>query len=242
MRVGLFDSGVGGLTVLKALRDKYPNNEYIYYGDTFNLPYGIKSKDELEKLSSYNIEFLLNHSVDAIIIACGTISSNCLSFLRKRYSVPIYDIVSPVIKHLNESSYQNICVIATSATIGSHVFRKNVSKNIIEIETPKLVPLIEKNTLQGINQILDEYLSKYRDNIDAIVLGCTHYPIIKSEVEKYFGNRIHVIDMSEYLLPLFSDGDNSSIELYFSKVDQNVIDNVEKILGNSYKIKEERFY
>ena len=95
MRVGLFDSGIGGLTVLKTLKEKYPHNDYIYYGDTLNIPYGNKSKEELLKLSKNNIEFLLNKKVDIIIIACGTISSIFINELIKLYNIPIYSIINP---------------------------------------------------------------------------------------------------------------------------------------------------
>ena len=107
MRIGLFDSGVGGLTVLKTLINKYPNNEYIYYGDTLNVPYGNKSKEELLKLSRHNIEFLLSKKVDMIIIACGTVSSNCLTELKKEYRIPIYSIIEPTINYLNNSKSLN---------------------------------------------------------------------------------------------------------------------------------------
>ena len=99
MRIGLFDSGVGGLTVLKKLIAKYPHNEYIYYGDTLNIPYGDKTKEELLALAIKNTKFLLNKEVDMIIIACGTVSSNCLKELKVKYSdIPILSIVEPAIE------------------------------------------------------------------------------------------------------------------------------------------------
>ena len=135
MRVGVFDSGIGGLTVLKNIYKHYPNNEYIYFGDTLNLPYGNKTKEELNNLSSLDIEFLLSKKVDMIIIACGTISSNCIDYLKNKYNIPIYDIISPTINYLNNSNYQNIGVIATNATINSHIFKNNVNKEIdVEIK------------------------------------------------------------------------------------------------------------
>ena len=111
MRVGVFDSGIGGLTVLKTLIDKYPKNDYIYYGDTLNLPYGSKTKEELLELSKNDVEFLLSKNVDIIIIACGTVSSNCLTYLKDNYSIPIYDIISPTIKYLNKLNINNLYVL-----------------------------------------------------------------------------------------------------------------------------------
>ena len=135
MKVGIFDSGIGGLTVLKQLINKYPNNEYIYYGDTLNLPYGNKTKEQLIKLSDKDVQFLISKNVDIIIIACGTVSSNCLDYLKNKYNIPIYDIISPTIDYLNKSNYQNIGIIATNRTIDSHIFKNNINKNIYEINT-----------------------------------------------------------------------------------------------------------
>jgi len=104
MKVGIFDSGIGGLTVLKNLYKHYPNNEYIYFGDTLNLPYGTKTKEELKKLASNDVDFLLDKNVDIIIIACGTVSSNCINYLNHKYNIPIYDIISPTINYLNNSN------------------------------------------------------------------------------------------------------------------------------------------
>ena len=231
MRVGLFDSGVGGLTVLKTLIEKYPYNEYIYYGDTLNIPYGNKNKDELLKLSRNNINFLISKNVDIIIIACGTVSSNCLNELKKEYDIPILSIIEPTLEYLNKSDYKNIGVIATNATINSHIFNNNVKKNVYEIATPKLVPLIEDNELTNINDILHEYLDRYRDIIDVLVLGCTHYPIIKKDIHNVIGDDVVIIDMSK-LITLSNNG-KRDVKIYFSKINDIIIDNTVRIIGNS---------
>lgn len=228
MKVGIFDSGIGGLTVLKTLLEKYPNNEYIYYGDTKNLPYGNKHIDELHRLSSKIIDFLISKKVDIIIIACGTISSNCLDYLKNKYKIPIYDIINPIINYLNNSNYQNIGIIATSNTINSHYFKTHLHKNTYEIETPKLVPLIESNNLSNLENVLNEYLLSYKDKIDTLVLGCTHYPIIKENINKYFNYQIPILDMSEYLS--LSNDHINKLELYFSKLDKTIINNTKNIL------------
>lgn len=231
MRVGLFDSGVGGLTVLKTLIEKYPFNEYIYYGDTLNIPYGNKNNDELLKLSRNNINFLISKNVDIIIIACGTVSSNCLNELKKEYDIPILSIIEPTLEFLKKSDYKNIGVIATNATINSHIFSENVKKNVYEIATPKLVPLIENNELTNINDILHEYLDRYRDIIDVLVLGCTHYPIIKKDIHNVIGDDVVIIDMSK-LITLSNNG-KRDVKIYFSKINDNIIDNTVRIIGNS---------
>lgn len=231
MRVGLFDSGIGGLTVLKTLRNRYPHNDYIYYGDTLNVPYGDKTKDELLSLSIQNIDFLLSKKVDIIIIACGTVSSNCLKELKEIYNIPIYGIAIPTINYINQSNFNNICVIATFATINSHIFKNNINRKVYEIETPKLVPLIENNDLSNIETILSEYLNPYIDKIDLLVLGCTHYPIIKKNIKNIINKNITILDMSTLIdIP---DNGTGTLSIYFSKLNNRIINNTKTILNDS---------
>ena len=235
MRIGLFDSGLGGLTVLKTLLKKYPNNEYVYYGDTLNIPYGDKTKEELIILAKKNVDFLLSKNVDMIIVACGTVSSNCLDILKETYNIPIISILEPTIDYLNNSNYQNILVMATHATINSHIFKNNINKNIYELETPKLVPMIENNNLLDIDKVLHEYLDNYLNNIDVLVLGCTHYPIIKDYIKSVVGEHTNILDMSD-LIKIDNNG-NRSLEIYFSKIDDKIITNTKNILEiNDLKI------
>lgn len=227
MRIGLFDSGVGGLTVLKTLLKKYPNNEYIYYGDTLNIPYGDKSKEELLELARDNTKFLLTKNVEMIIVACGTVSSNCLDILKKENDIPIYSILDTTIDYLNNSTYENILVMATHATINSHIFKKNVKKNIYELETPKLVPMIENGDYTDLNKTLHSYLDGYKNKVDALVLGCTHYPIIKDEIKKIIN--ADLVDMSDYI-KINNDG-STSLKIFFSKIDDKIINNTKTILN-----------
>lgn len=230
MRIGIFDSGIGGLTVLKSIINHHPNNEYIYYGDTLNLPYGNKTISKLRELSCNDIEFLISKKVDIIIIACGTVSSNCLNYLKSKYQIPIYDIITPTIEYLNNSNYHNIGIIATERTIDSHIFKNNINKNIYEIKTPELVPLIESNNLDNLDNIIDNYLKNYKNKIDLLVLGCTHYPIIKNKLEKYFKNKIEILDMSKLLLNRISEDHIQSVTIYFSSLSEILIENTKRIL------------
>ena len=123
MRIGLFDSGVGGLNVLKEFIKKYPNNTYYYYGDTKNVPYGDKDKETLLKLSTNIIRFFEQKQVDLIVIACGTISASCYNELKKITNIKIIDIITPVISYLTSLKEKNISVFATKRTIESHIFK-----------------------------------------------------------------------------------------------------------------------
>ena len=233
MKIGLFDSGIGGLNVLKELLDKYPNNTYYYFGDNINIPYGTKTKYELTILSSKIIDFLILKEVDLIIIACGTISSNIYFDLKQKYNIPIYDIISPTIEYLNNSNYQKIGVLATEMTVKSQIFNQ-INKEIYQIPCPKLVPLIEDNL--DYTDVLAEYL-KQLPKVDTIVLGCTHYPVF----EKYL-NKLNykTINMGKVLCEKLNLKNNKElkIRLYFSKVDHNLITNIDKIIKYDYQLEE----
>lgn len=228
MRVGVFDSGVGGLTVLKKLIEKYPKNDYIYFGDTKNVPYGEKNKNELFDLSSKIVEFFIENNIDLIVIACGTISSNCYTELKNKYSIPIIDIISPTIKYVTMNNYDNIGVIATTRTIDSHIFR-NLLKDITVYEEAcsEFVNLIENDLYDEID--IDKHLSKI--DSDTIILGCTHYPLIKDKIKR------NCIDMADNIVLPDNNG-NSLRVLYFSKLDDKVIKNVNKIINKDIIIRE----
>lgn len=155
MKIGVFDSGIGGLTVLKELVSSYPNNEYIYIGDTKNIPYGNKTKEELLNLSIKIIDYFISIKVDKIIIACGTISSNISNLLKQKYTVDIIDIISPTINYLKNNKYNNIGVLATKMTVNSKIFSTKLhNKKVIEVECPKLVPAIESKDENKIDNYL----------------------------------------------------------------------------------------
>ena len=223
MKIGIFDSGVGGLTVLKELL-KY-KNEYYYYGDNINIPYGTKSKYELQILSSKIIEFLLSKDVDMIIIACGTVSSNIYEYLKNKYDVPIYDIISPTLEYLKDKTY---FTFATPMTCKSKIFNN-------AIECPLLVPLIENG--KDVCKPLKEYLNNIPFNSN-VVLGCTHYPILTNEINKIRPD-LKLINMGKILSDKLNlKSDKLKVRLYFSKVDHNLINNIEKIINVDYQLEE----
>ena len=233
MRIGVFDSGLGGVNVLSCLIKKYPNNEYIYFGDTKNLPYGDKTKEELLKLSSEAIDFLLTKNVDIIIIACGTISSICYNDIKSKYTIPIYDIISPTINYLKKISFNKIGVIGTKRTIESKIFDIK-DKEVLMKATPDLVPIIENNLVNENQDEIESIISCFKD-YDILVLGCTHYPLIKPICDEL---EINTLDMGEVLSNEINLSNNSkySCELYFSLISVNLISNINNILKTNYQI------
>lgn len=235
MRIGLFDSGIGGLNVLKEFLKVYPHNEYIYYGDTLNLPYGNKTKAELLNLAKNIINFFEEQKVDIIIIACGTMSSNCYNEIRNMTKITVIDIITPTIKYLKNIHYNKILVFGTIKTIESKVFSKHL-KNVIEVSTPEFVPMIESNNVD--ENIIKKYLNNYQD-IEALVLGCTHYPFLISYFKKYLSDKVIYVNMGEILVNEVSINNDSkySLSLYFTKIDNKLINNINKIIDNNYILK-----
>lgn len=231
MRIGIFDSGIGGLTVLKSLIDKHPNNEYIYLGDTKNLPYGSKSYEQLLILAKKNIDFLIGKNVDTIIIACGTISSNHYDNLKNNYKIPLVDIITSAAKELK--GYNKVLLIATEMTIKSEVFKQKLSNEgikVIDTACPKFVPLIEGMITHNKHETIEEYLKEYKDSdIETIIPGCTHYPLLKREIEEYLN--VPMFDIGGAIAKNIDIIDSlPSIELYFSSISDKLKDNVKNIM------------
>ena len=232
MRIGLFDSGVGGLTVLNSFLKYHPNNEYFYYGDTLNMPYGDKSIQELYEYSKKIIDYLYSKNVDIIVIACGTVSANLYDILKKEVKVPIYSVMSELNNYFKEQKFNKTLVLATTKTIDSHVFKKIVEKEVIEVACPKLVPLIESNNIEMVDKVLDEYIPQNID-FDSLVLGCTHYPIIKELIMNKINKKKKIIDMGEILAKRIKTQDSfKKVDLYFSKRTEELNKNVNNILKN----------
>lgn len=228
MKIGIFDSGIGGLTVLKEMIKYHPNAHYIYYGDTINLPYGEKTKDELEMLVDKIIKFLISKNVDLIIIACGTISSNLYDDIKDKYGVKIIDVLTPTIDYIKKNQLENIGVLGTNMTVKSKSFEKGLG-NIKSIACPKFAPAIESGS--SVSEAAKEYL-EYLNGCANIVLGCTHYPIIVSELKKYTNSNF--INMGKCVAESIDvAGDTKlEVELHFSAVDEQLKANTNSIIGN----------
>lgn len=235
MKIGIFDSGIGGLTVLAELIKKYPNNKYYYFGDNINAPYGTKSKEELLKLSNKIINFLNKKDVDLIIVACGTISSNVFDKLPK--DTKIYDVISPTIDYINNSNYETIGLIGTNMTIKSKTFEKRINKKIMVRSCNDFVPYIENE--QSLTDIIPKYMNIFKDKVDVLILGCTHYPIIEKELNDYLDSKIPLINMGTILADTLKLGNKEKqIRLYFSKVNHTLISNIDKIIKEKYYLEE----
>ena len=224
MKLGLIDSGIGGLTVLKRLLDNCPNHEYIYYGDTIHLPYGDKTQEEIIKYGNNIISFLEKEGVDVIILACGTLSSK-KDLLKSNKK--IIDIISPLENKLD--LYKKIGIMATTQSIKTNAFKKYIKSELKLIACPKLVPMIENNNLDRIDVILKDYL-KDTLSCDALVLGCTHYPIIRDYISNIFLKDIYSLD--EFIVDEIKklQESNYNLKVYYSKIDENIIKNTRRIL------------
>lgn len=234
MRVGVFDSGIGGLTILKALLENHPNNEYIYFGDTLNIPYGEKTNSQLKELSDKIIRFLISKKVDMIVIACGTISSSIYDEIKNKYDVPIYDIINPITNELKKLKIKKALLIATDKTIESKKFEEKLKSTNIELYTqacPKFVPIIEHKSKDLLEIELGEYLYQYKNlGIEVVIPGCTHYPIISGEIGDYLN--IDILDIglivAKSLDIKYSIND---LKIYFSSVDDDLKEVVKDIIG-----------
>ncbi len=179
--IGVFDSGLGGLTVVKEIIKLLPNEDIVYLGDTARVPYGTRSNEIIKKFSEENVNFLLNKKVKCIVIACHTSSAVAGNYLKKKFSnIPIFDVVSSVLESLKESK-KKIGVIGTRATINSGIYSK--LNKVTQIPCPIFVPFIEEGETRG--ELIHNLVKKYIGNlkVDTLVLACTHYPIIKDVIE-----------------------------------------------------------
>ena len=197
--IGMFDSGCGGLTVLKEYIKEMPNEDFIYYGDTAHLPYGDKSKEKIIEFSKNIVEFLINKNVKMIIIACGTASAQAFEELNSAYNIPIRNIIEPVASSIND---ENIGVIATKGTIKSNAWENAILKykpdtNVMSVACPLLVPIVEEGFANSpiADYAVKEYISRFKNkNISSLVLGCTHYPILSDKIQKEIGENVNLIN------------------------------------------------
>ncbi|MFH1655819.1 MAG: glutamate racemase [Candidatus Omnitrophota bacterium] len=204
--IGIFDSGIGGLTVAKEVARLLPYEDIVYFGDTARVPYGIKSKSTIIKFSTENILFLLKQDVKLIVIACNTSSSVALSVLKRHFKIPIIGVISPGIKEaIYATRNKRIGVIATKATINSQAYQRQIKRIDSKIKVfnqacPLLVPLVEEGWLnqKSTYDIASYYLKPLKKaKIDTLILGCTHYPLLKKVLRNILGGSVRLIDSAQ---------------------------------------------
>lgn len=200
--IGVFDSGVGGLTVVKELRSLLPAEDIVYFGDTARVPYGNKSIPVIRRFSLEIARFLESMRVKMLVIACNTATALALEYLKRQTDLPIVGVIEPGVRAALNAGKGRIGVIGTSATIRSEAYQSRLHRFrpqdvILAKSCPLLVPLVEENLLDApiTKMALEMYLSDWREaGIDALILACTHYPLLKPLIEEFFGGKVRLID------------------------------------------------
>lgn len=203
--IGVFDSGVGGLTVFKEIMNQLPKEKVIYFGDTARVPYGTKSKETIIRYSEQIIRFLREQGVKYIVVACGTASAQALSVIENETEIPIMGVVKPgAITACNVTKNNKVGVIATRGSINSHVYEKCIHDINPHIEVsgracPLFVPLVEEGLREDpvTEEIARRYLMELKDSgIDTLILGCTHFPLIRKTIGAVMGEEVNLVNMS----------------------------------------------
>ncbi len=201
--IGVFDSGLGGLTVVKEIFRHLHNERIVYFGDTARVPYGTKSKNAIIQFSIENTHVLLKHKVKMVVVACNSSSSCSIPILKRKFDVPIVGVIKPGARKAAASTKSNrIGIIATSATVNSGAYPRWIKKfkksaKVFAQACPLFVPLVEEGWAQKkvTQNIAEEYLKELKKNkIDALILGCTHYPLLKRILNKVMGENVTLVD------------------------------------------------
>jgi len=201
--IGVFDSGLGGLTVVNALNRLIPNEKIIYLGDTARVPYGDKSPETIVRFGIENSRFLVEEKVKLIVVACNTVSSIAMDAIRDEFkTIPIIGVLEAGVSAILASGKDNIAIIGTRSTINSGAYEREIKKlnnsiTIRSIACPLFAPIIEEGLAEHVigNEAIDHYLYELNDNPpEAMLLGCTHYPLIKTSLERYLFSSVEIID------------------------------------------------
>lgn len=252
MKIGVFDSGLGGLIITKAFIKELGEYDYLYFGDTKNLPYGEKTPSEVLMYSIKAVEFLIKRDCKIIIIACNTASSIALRYIQQIYipqfypDIKVLGVVVPTVEVAIASSKKKIGVIATNSTIKSHIYDveiKKINPDIIvqELATPQLVPAVENNDFELADKLVEEYVKCFSD-IDSLILGCTHYPLLKEYFKKHLPDNVQIISQYDFMGEKLKDylnwhpeiesklTKNSKREFLVSKLNKHYQDVADKII------------
>ena len=222
--IGIFDSGVGGLTVLTEIRNKLPNENIIYIGDTKNFPYGNKSREEIIDFAIENTKKLMQMGIKIIVIACGTATSQAIDLLKEIFDIPIIGIIEPTVEYIKGQRIKEIGVIATEGTIKSGAWERNLKEKIPNIKvTNKACPMLATVAEEGRAQseegrkIIKEYMKPFKEKkINKIILGCTHYPIYENIIKEEMVYDVELINtgtiVADYLKEYLKEKNIENIE------------------------------
>lgn len=257
--IGMFDSGIGGLTVLKEVKKILPNEEIIYLGDTKRFPYGSKSKDAIIEASRNCIKYLIEKNVKLIIIACGTATSQSLDILKKEFDIPIIGIIEPTVDYLQKSvkAKEVIGVIATQGTIRSKAWEEKILEKLENVEvkseeTPLLATMAEQGWINNkvAKYTIKEYLKCFK-KINRLVLGCTHYPLFELLIKKELSKKVDIINtgekVAEYLKEYLynKEIESNSVEkgfiIYLTDKETNFSNVAKKLLEENIEIEYAEF-
>jgi len=255
--IGIFDSGVGGLTVVREFFKRLPEYKIVYFGDTARTPYGNKSKEAITKYAEEDANFLLNKGAKIIIIACNTVSVVATDFLKKKIKAPVFEVITPAVAEaIKLTARKKIGIIGTRATIQSKVYENLIKKDspetkVISQACPLLVPLVEEGWLDDseTKRIVKRYLQPLKNSqIDTLILGCTHYPTLKEIICHRAGKKVKIVDSAEEIvkdLEIFLKN-NKEIEkslekgsdhkFYVSDITPQLPKIAEKLLGKAVKL------
>lgn len=212
--IGVFDSGVGGLTVVKSLWKHFPQEQIIYFGDTAHLPYGACSSEQIIHFGLDIVDFLLSHTVKAVIAACNTSSSVSLSYLQEKSPVPVFGMIEPAVRGaLKKTRNKRVGVLATKATVESGAYERAFQSSDADVQVvtqacPLFVPLVEDGTNERREayQIARAYLRPLQEaDVDTLVFGCTHYPFLAPVIRHIVGDAVQFVDPAEEVVCNLAD-------------------------------------
>jgi len=256
--IGIFDSGIGGMTVAKAVTKILPDERFIYFGDTVHLPYGDKSKEAVLRYSNNISNFLLENDCKALVIACNTASAVAYQSLRDRHkgNIPVFNVIDPIIEAIvADGSHKRVGLIATKTTVLSGVYQEKMKRRNPDMEmrvlpTPLLAPMIEEGFSEDkiSHAVIENYLSNpIFEGIDALILGCTHYVLIRDEINAFFNGKVKLYDSTdivahkiksilgnENMLNDKRDGDN---QFYVSDLTDSFQASTERFYGEDIQLK-----
>jgi len=250
--IGVFDSGLGGISVVRAIIDLLPHEHLIYFGDTARVPYGSKSEETVVRFAQQISSFLREQEVKMIVVACNTASAVALEGLQKSFDIPIVGVIQPGSEAaVRAASQKRIGVIGTASTIRSGAYRATIKRLdpdmiVTDQPCPLLVPLVEEDWPHDrvVTEVLEKYLAPFKESLpDALILGCTHYPYMKSIIQDVLGSQVRLVDsgeetalrvrevLSELNLLNHEDGDPGKHKFYVSDFPQQFEETAARFLG-----------